>query len=207
MIRVVAVSSLLALLILVLYVPSAHPPQRFLNQIRIEHEATSAFWGAEPAVRILSRGMQMQDSAADMTPIPKAADAPTATGLNNPVAQEMGAVNQRLFNNPYFRSVDAAVLLAGYRLATLLEWLPWLAAFAMAALADGWYIRKIKAKEFRQHDPEMFALFVGLAIVTACATGIAFVVPVTLPPLLLPCVPIAISVLVSRALACFHLRA
>ena len=63
MIRVVAVSSLLALLILVLYVPSAHPPQRFLNQIRIEHEATSAFWGAEPAVRILSRGMQMQDGA------------------------------------------------------------------------------------------------------------------------------------------------
>lgn len=207
MIRVVAISSLLALLILVLYVPSAHPPQRFLNQIRIEHEATTDFWGAEPAVRILSRGLQMQDSAAEVTPIPKAADAPAATGLNNAVAQEMGAVNQRLFNNPYFRSVDAALLLASYRLATLLEWLPWLAAFALAALADGWYIRKIKAKEFRQHDPEMFAFFAGLAIVTACATGIAFVVPVTLPPLLLPCVPIAISVLVSRALACFHLRA
>jgi hypothetical protein len=205
-IRIVAVSSLLFLLMLVLYMPSAHPPQRFLNQIRIEHEATTAFWGAEPAVRILNRGMQMQDRTAEVTPIPKAADAPAATGVNNAVAHEMGAVNQRLFNNPYFRSVDAALLLASYRLATLLEWLPWLAAFALSAVADGWYVRKIKAKEFRQHDPEMFALFAGLAIVTACATVIAFVVPVTLPPLLLPCVPLAISVLVSRALASFHLR-
>jgi uncharacterized protein DUF4400 len=207
MIRIVAVTSLMALLVLVLYVPSANPPQRFVNQIRIEHEATADFWGAAPAMRILTRAIGMQDSAAEVTPIPKATDAPPTAGLNNAVAQEMSAVNQRLFNNPYFRSVDAALLLASYRLATLIEWLPWLGAFGWAVLVDGWYVRLIKAKEFRQHDPEMFALFAGLAIVAACATIVAFVVPLTLPPLLLPCAPLAISVLVSRALACFHRRA
>jgi len=33
------------------------------------------------------------------------------------------------------------------------------------------------------------------------------VVPVTLHPLVLPCVPLVISVLVGRALGCFHKRA
>lgn len=207
MIRIVAVASLMALLVLVLYVPSANSPQRFVTQIRVEHEATADFWGAAPAMRILTRAIEMQDSAAGVTPIPKATDAPSTAGLNNAVAQEMSAVNQRLFNNPYFRSVDAALLLASYRLATLLEWLPWLGAFGWAVLVDGWYVRLIKAKEFRQHDPEMFALFAGLATVAACATIVAFVVPLTLPPLLLPCAPLAISVLASRALACFHRRA
>ena len=42
MIRAVAVLSLLVLLVLVLYAPSAHPPERFLAQLRAEHEAATA---------------------------------------------------------------------------------------------------------------------------------------------------------------------
>ena len=39
MIRVVAVISLVCLLVLVLYLPSAYPPERFLAQLRMEHVA------------------------------------------------------------------------------------------------------------------------------------------------------------------------
>ena len=123
------------------------------------------------------------------------------------MAHEMASVNQRLFNNPYFRSVDALLLLGSYRLATLIEWLPWLAAFALAALLDGGFVRIIKAKEFVQHDPEMFALYACLAIVAMCATVVGFVVPVTVHPLVLPCVLLGVSVLVGRAVGCFHRRA
>lgn len=207
MIRATSVLSLVVLLILVLYIPSTQPPQRFVAQIRIEHKATAAFWGAEPATRILARAVRLQDAAADVTPIPKASDAPSTMGVNNAVEKEMTSVNQRLFNNPYFRSVDALLLLGSYRLATLLEWLPWLVAFALATAADGRFVRLIKAKEFVQHDPEMFAVYACLAIITMCATVIGFVVPVTLHPLLLPCVPLVVSVLVGRALGCFHKRA
>ncbi|MDO8699901.1 MAG: DUF4400 domain-containing protein, partial [Rhodoferax sp.] len=188
MIRVTAMLSLVILLILVLYIPSAHPPQYFVVQIRIEHEATAAFWGTDPATRILARAVRMQDATAEITPIPKASNAPSITGVNNAVAQEMASVNQRLFNNLYFRSIDALLLLGSYRLATLLEWLPWLAAFAVASVADGWFVRLIKAKEFVQHDPEMFAVYACLAIITMCATVVGFVAPVTLHPLVLPCV-------------------
>lgn len=206
MIRATSVLSLVILLILVLYIPSTHPPQRFVAQIRIEYETTAAFWGADPATRILARALRLQDATAEVTPLPKAADAPASAGVNRAVAQEMASVNLRLFNNPYFRSIDALLLLGSYRLATLLEWLPWLAAFMLVAVADGWFVRLIKAKEFVQHDPEMFAVYACLAIITMCATVIGLVVPVTLHPLLLPCVPLVISVLVGRALGCFHKR-
>ena len=206
MIRAVAVLSLLVLLVLVLYVPSAHPPERILGQLRAEHEAAAAYWGAEPATRMLDRAMRMQDSTAQVTPISAAKDAPSPASVNGAVSREMASVNQRLFNNAYFRAVDALLLLASYRLSTLLEWLPWLAAFVLAALVDGGFARLIKAKEFLQHDPEMFALYASLAIVTLCATVVGFVLPVPLHPLLLPCEPLVVGVLAGRAVGCFHRR-
>ena len=207
MIRVVAVVSLLCLLVLVLYLPSAYPPERFLAQLRIEHQATAAFWGEAPALRILSRALGLQDSARQATPVPSVATALPSSALGGAVAHEMASVNQRLFDNAYFRSIDALVLLAAFRLSTLLEWLPWLTAFALAVLVDGGIVRLIKSREFQQHDPELFALHACLAIVVACATVVGFVVPVTLHPLVMPGIPIAISVLLSRAVASFHRRA
>ena len=45
MIRAVAVISLVLLLILVLYVPAVHPPERFMDQMRSEHLVAVDFWG------------------------------------------------------------------------------------------------------------------------------------------------------------------
>lgn len=78
--------------------------------------------------------------------------------------------------------------------------------FAAAALADGFIVRLIKSKEFRQHDPEMFALYACAAIVTVCAAVVGFVVPVTLHPLVMPCVPLMVCLWVSRAVGSFHRR-
>ncbi|MES2956572.1 MAG: DUF4400 domain-containing protein [Pseudomonadota bacterium] len=207
MIRSVAVISLISLLVLVLYLPCAYPPERFLAQLRTEHQATLQLWGNEPALRILSRALHTQDSARQATPIPSAGDAPQVNAVNGAVALEMTSVNQRLFNNVYFRSIDALVLLAAFRLATLLEWLPWLLAFAVAIVVDGHVIRTIKAKEFDQHDPEVFALYAGTAIVTASAIVVGFVMPVTLHPLALPCAPLLVSLLLGQALGSYHRRA
>ena len=121
----------------------------------------------------------------------------------------MATVNQCLFNNAYFRSIDALLLLlllASFRFATLIEWPPWLLAFTFAVLLDGTIVRQIKAREFRQHDPELIALYTCGAIVTVCATVVGFVVPFTLHPLAMPCVPLVVSLLLSRALGSFHRR-
>lgn len=206
MIRAVAILSLVIVLILVLYVPSAHPPERFIAQLRDEHQISTEYWGLRPATHMLDRAVRMQEATANVTPIPAAKDSPATSAVNGAVLLEMTLVNQRLFNNPYFRSVDALLLLASYRLSTLLEWLAILSAFVIAAIADGGFVRFIKAKEFRQHDPEMFAMYASLGIVTLCASVVCIVWPMRLHPLVLPCAPLIVGVLAGRALGCFHLR-
>ena len=206
MIRIVAIVSLMALLILVLYLPSAHPPERFIGQLRLEHEQTTRFWSAQHAKKILTRTLDAQDSAGQFSPIPNLRQAPDPSRVDSAVANEMSAVNARLFNSPYFRSIDALLLLATYRCFTLGEWLPWLLALCVAALFDAVVLRAVKAKQFAHHDPEMFALHACAAIVLACATVIALVLPVTLPALLLPGVPATIAAFAAGALGNFHRR-
>lgn len=207
MIRGASIVSLVTLLILVLYVPSTHPPAEFLEQLRNEHEAAVEFWGAEPAYRMLDRAMRMQSGAAAASPIPTTKDMPRSSGINGAVSSEMASVNRRLFNNAYFRSVDALLMLASYRLSALLEWLPWLLPLALVAGIDGSLVRIIRAKEFIQHDPEMFAVWCSLLIVSVCLTVIAFVIPAELHPATMAAAPIAIAVLLGRAVANFHRRA
>jgi len=207
MIRAVAVLSLVALLVLVLYVPSAHPPERVLDQLRSEHEAAMGFWGTEPAFAMLDRAMRMQSGAAEASPIPALRDMPRTPGVNGAVASEMASVNQRLFNNAYFRSVDALLMLASYRLSVLLQWLPWLLPLVLVAGTDGALVRVIRSKEFLQHDPELFAVWCSLLIITLCAMVIAFVLPVSMHPMALAGFPVAVAVLLGLAIAHFHRRA
>lgn len=207
MIRAVAVLSLVSLLIMVLYLPSAHPPERFLAKLRDEHQAAARFWGDEPAMRMLSRALSVQDTARQVSPVPSSGDAPALGDVDGAVAREMASVNQRLFNNTYFRSIDALFLLASFRLSSLLEWLPWLVAFTVVVVADGCFTRVIKSKEFRQHDPELFAVYACAAIVAMCGTVLAFVAPWALHPLVIPCVQLLASALMGRAAANYHRRA
>ena len=206
MIRVVAIMSLSLLLVLVLYLPSAHLPEDFIAQLRTESGQMSDVWSLAHAERVLNRTLDAQEAAQPFNPTPNRNHAPGTGHVDSAVAGEMSAVNTRLFGNPYFRSIDALLLLATYRLFALLEWLPWLAAFAIAALMDGMVIRAVKAKQFSHHDPEVFALHACAGIVTLCATVLALVLPVTLPPLLMPCVPVVLAIFGAGALRNFHRR-
>ena len=206
MIRVVSIAALLCLLVLVLYLPSAHPPERFLAQIRSEHQALEALWGEAPALRILDRALGIQGAAREATPVPPTAVASEASGVDGAVAREMASVNQRLFGNSYFRAIDALVLLAAFRLSAMLEWLPWMAAFVAAAMADGAISRVIKSKEFLHHDPERFALYASLAILLTCGGAVAMVMPISLHPLVAPAGLSVLAMLWGRSIAHFHRR-
>ncbi|HEY0846601.1 MAG TPA: DUF4400 domain-containing protein [Noviherbaspirillum sp.] len=206
MIRFVSAASLVALLFLVLYLPSAYPPERFIDQLRAEHALTIEFWEHEHAMRILSRMLDWQTTAKQASPAPFATGAPAPGPIDVAVAKQMAEVNQRLFHNPYFRSIDTLLALATYRFSVLIEWLPVLLVLMLAALFDGYLVRIVKSQEFVQHNPEVFALHAGATIMTACAAVLALVLPITLHPLMLSGVPVAISVFASRALANFHRR-
>ena len=91
----------------------------------------------------------------------------------------MATVNQRLFNNAYFRSIDALLLLASFRFATLIEWLlgRWRSRLPCCWTAPS--SGRSRPRSPRQHDPELFALYTCGAIIMVCATVIGFVVPFT----------------------------
>jgi len=206
-IRVVWTSSLILLLILVLYLPSAHPPERFIVQLSVEHERNRAFWGEECSLRILSRMLELHADAKQASPIPETFDpAESRSQVDSASASQMSQMSARLFNNQYFKSIGALFALATYRFSAFVEWLPYVAVFILAAFLDGFIRRIVKSKEFLQHKPELFALHASLVIVIACSTIVAFVLPITVHPLLLGLAPVSTAIVGSLAVANYHHR-
>ena len=206
-IRVVSTISLILLLILVLYLPSAHPPEHFISQLSIEHERNSAFWGEEHALRILSRMLELHTDAKQASPIPVTlASAEPRNHVDSVASSQVSQMSTRLFNNQYFKSIGALFALATHRFSAFVEWLPYLSIFVFAAFLDGFIRRIVKSKEFIQHNPELFALHASLVILIACGTVVAFVLPVTLNPLLLTLAPVSAGIFGSLAIANYHHR-
>jgi hypothetical protein len=207
MIRATAIACLVAMLATALYLPSAYPPEQFFAQLRKEHAAAAQLWDQQAASRMLDVALGLQDSARRVAPSPHPAPSAPGGPLDTAVAHEMSSVSARLFGNAYFRSVEALFLLAMFRLGMMSHALPWLLPFFAAAFADGHVSRLLKAREFRQHDPEVFALALAGAIAVACATAVALLAPIELPILAWAVAPLIVGFLISRALASFHLRA
>lgn len=210
-IRAVAIVSLASMLALVLYLPSAHPPARFMAQIRHEHQVAVAVLGPKHAARIMARMLDMQLPGAHLSEsqsaLPAAmAQASRASGVDAAMAAQMGLIGQRLFTSPYFRSIDTLLALAMYRISVWMESLSLLLVFGVIGLIDGLVVRVVKSKVFVQHNPEMFALHASLAIVAACASVVACVVPINVHPYWFAATPFVIAVCANQAVANYHRR-
>lgn len=205
MIRFLSLTLLIALAVLVFYVPTMFPAQRYVDQLRIEEGLNQVLWSETHATRILSRTRNIR-AWWKLTNFSAALQGSSRNPADTSAANEMAGFNERISNSPYFLSIDALLALATYRLSALTEWTTTLLVFAVAVLFDGYLLRIVKSREFLQHDPEMFALHAGAAIIAACATVVALVLPLTLHPLLLACAPLSISIFTSRALSQFHRR-
>jgi hypothetical protein len=84
MIRYVWITAMLAILCIVLYIPSAVPPERFLEVLRAEHAMNEHVWGAATAQRILSRMLDMQQAGKQLSDPPARAVQVAQTGPSTP---------------------------------------------------------------------------------------------------------------------------
>jgi hypothetical protein len=195
---------LCALLVYTLYLPSAHTPAHFLALLRLEHARNVAFWGMDEASRILARALTLYGQRDELAPAAFAA-APSATvsAANAPLEAHMAEVVQRLFHNRYAQGFDALVLLAGYRLAVLAQWLPWVAGFVLLACGDGYLVRSIRSREFLEHSPIRFGLCVLGATLALALLLLFLVLPAAVDPLALGATPLALGGLVARAISHF----
>jgi|GEM_PF-441935 len=193
--------------IFILYLPSTNPPERFLDQLRVEHDLNITFWGEGHAVRVLDRMLNMQSDLqkSGLAP-PSSATPPSANPMDAALAMQVSQMTERMFKNQYFESIKTLLVLASYRFAEFIEWLPVMSIFILAAWFDGSIRRIVKGKEFLQHNPEIFGLCTCLVILILCSTVVAFVVPLTLHPLVLASIPATVGILGNVAIANFHYK-
>jgi NAD(P)-dependent dehydrogenase (short-subunit alcohol dehydrogenase family) len=202
--RILALA-LAAVLVYALYLPSAHPPQRFFAQLRLEHDLNVALWGADGAHRILARALALYDQREALVPAAFAATPSVpVTAANAAVAGQMSDLVQRLLHSGYAQGFDAMVLLATYRASALGRWLPSLAGILLLACFDGSIVRLIRSKEFLAPSPARFALCATGAMVALPLTLLLLVTPVCIDPTLLGGVPLAMALLIAGAIGHFH---
>ena len=116
MVRIVWISALMAILCIVLYIPSASPPERFIEVLRAEHAAHREAWGQEVADRILRRMLDMQQGTPPLSEPPaQTVQAGQLSAMDAAMAAQVSQMSIRLFGNPYFRSIDSLFALATYR--------------------------------------------------------------------------------------------
>ncbi len=204
MIRVVAIASLLTLLALVLYLPSARPASVFIATVRSEHASLSDYWGRQHALDMLERMLQWQPETLPSPPLVPVSQP--ATTANSNVNKEVAAVGSRLLNNEYFRSLNALYVLSAYRMAVVLGLLPGILPLMFGALVDGFVRRTVKAKVFAGHSPETFSACACGMIIAACLLVLVSTVPVKLPPFLLPLLLVAIAGFANFGIANYRKR-
>ena len=188
-----------------LYLPSAYPPERFVEQIRTEHGLNAAFWGEERARQLLQRSLALYAQQSEVVPAAFASSpgAPV-NDTNAVVARQMSEVLERVFHNRYTEAFDALLLLAAYRLSALLEWWQWIAAFVPIACFDGYLVRVIRSKEFLEHSPLHFALCAIGATHALALALLLLVLPVAVYPLVFGAVSLALGTFLAMAISHFH---
>lgn len=197
--------ALCAVLVYALYLPSTHPPERFLQQIRTEHQLSVTFWGDDDAHQILARALSLHAQQDALVPAAFGSTPTVAvTDLNAAVAHQMSGVVQRVFNNRYAQAFDAVMLLATYRFSALVQWLPWVAAFVLIVCFDGYIVRAIRSKEFLEHSPMRFGLYAIGATLALALTFLLLIVPTSIYPVVLGCIPLLLGTFVARAMSHFH---
>ncbi len=205
MVRYVWIGAMLAILCIVLYIPSASPPERFTEVLRAEHAVSRDLWGPVVADRILRRMLDIQQATPPLSEPP----APTVQVGQQPTidaatAAQMTQVSMRLFGNPYFRAIDSLFALATYRLSTIIELLPLLMIFLLVVGVDGFVLRQVRAKEFVAHSAEMFGASLIAAIVLGSMVAIAAFLPMRLHPMFFTLSLLAMLFSLSRAIANYH---
>lgn len=205
MVRIVWITALMAILCIVLYIPSTAPPERFIEILRAEHAIHREVWGHEVADRILRRMLDTQQGTPPLSEPPASTvQAEHLSAMDAAMAEQVSQMSARLFGNPYFRSIDSLFALANYRVSAIVEALPLLSIFLGVVMIDGVVLRRVRAREFVAHSAEMFGGSVVAAILLGSVVAVSVFLPTRLHPMFAILCLLAMLLLLSRAIANYH---
>lgn len=194
MLRGISIGALIALLVLLLYVPATLESAQFDALAVAQHARDSAWWGeprVAPALAAARAGAPtLLGGIGRISPPPRHPQPHDEDAQARPVRRALASIRKGLRENPYVESIDALLRLAHYRMHYTLLWWPLSVALLAAACIDGLIMRVVRSHDFRGHNPEMLGLCALGVVCSVYASLIAMLLPISLPPLLLASTPL-----------------
>lgn len=194
--------------LLFLYTPANHPRDYFLTLLEQEHRANAAMWGETHAGRTLKR-MQWLVGEATRNRLPGVLGKP----LDESTGAEAGRsasgrradfeVMHRVQQSEYVQAMDGLFALSMYRLAAVVELVPWLLPLLLAAVADGAFERVRRRSEFVPQSPGMYGIFLAGLILTVASIPLLCFLPAPIDPLVVAVLLVAMFMLTGGAIARF----
>jgi hypothetical protein len=154
-------------------------PASIADLIRAEHELNAALLGERSGRVILARAMSWLGELGEAgrgvaRPEPPPGDALSA---------RLALISEGILDAPYFVRLRALGRLAGYRAATILEWLLFGAPLLAAAVFDGAVMRAVKARTLVPLSPVLFGFGVHGSVAVLAAGLLLLVTPTIVHPL------------------------
>lgn len=191
---------LLGLTLMVLYIPSAHPPEFFYDLLGKEYALHIAQQGEHTGDDALAATLAMDPLLGAAVPLmPKG--IPPLRGPSGESGRKLAETIGSALESEYARSFNAYYLLVGFRARCLATAIVPLLAFAVVACYDGWLRRRIKAETFSLHNPEIFSVAALLVVAMFGAAVVSVLCPVLLPPSLIVALLLGAGALLNRVIA------
>lgn len=201
--RYLAIFLMTAMLGLVLWLPAAFTAERFYGAVRLDHGTNEQFWGEPYAAYALQAAIAFHDARSPPSPAIPTDRSPTGQAERQ-LANRMQEFTERMRGASYLRALEAMMMLAFYRLVSMLYLVPAVALFLLPALIDAAVRRIVRTHEFRSHDPERFSLSIAGSLVLCAMLVILCALPVRLNPLVPPAVMFGLGYCFHVALANYH---
>lgn len=181
MIRYLLIGMTSALLGLTLWLPGGYPAASFYHAAQQDHAANEQMWSSRFTITALRSALAAAETQA--TPSPANIGTDPAGVAGEVLGIRVRDFVDRLRHTSYLRALDAMMLLARYRLATLAYLAPAVVILLLPALVDAAIRRIIRTHEFRRHDPERFAFAIAGVLLQSGALVAHCALPVHVPPM------------------------
>lgn len=209
MLRILTGIALLSIIVAAFYLPSQFPARTFYEQLRAEHATNEQYWGDDHAGAILERALAI-DARVVNAPATVAPAVAVPRHTKDPLARtnvRLAEMRDRLTNSSYVQGLRATLLLAEYRLSTLLQWGPAMLFFVVLAVLDGLVVRLVSSYEFGDHSPVKFGAFGFTLVGFLWLVVVSFMWPAAIHPVFYGVVPVVFAVLLATVVANFHRNA
>lgn len=173
MYRALIICGLVTLLVEGLFVITRFQAPQIVSIIEVERSMQRDAWGPESSNHILLRALDWARSQAQREPPPVKED---------PFTSALARATNGITLSTVFKSAEALRVLAFFRTSAWAHWLPVSLLILVPCAVDGAMSRKIKAKEFQQHDPEAFVISLSVLIGLPFLLAILALLPLPLWP-------------------------